>query len=47
MRIVTLNIRHGADADGKVRLEEIGEAVFQISADILCIQEVDVNVKRR
>ena len=46
MRVATINIRHGADSHGKIRLQEIGEALSQFSADIICMQEVDVNVKR-
>lgn len=46
LRIVTLNIRHGANAHGEIRLEALGDLLAQLAADVVCLQEVDVGTRR-
>ena len=43
---MTLNIRHSADAHGETRLEVLGSLLAQLTADVVCLQEVDVGTRR-
>jgi len=46
LRIVTLNIRHGMDVCGEIRLDVLGEKLALLDADVICLQEVDMGVGR-
>ncbi len=46
MRVATFNIRHGADADDRVRLGALARASAALDADVLGLQEV-VSGRRR
>ena len=46
MRIATFNIQHGRGPDGEVDLERLAAATALLDADVLALQEVDVDVER-
>jgi endonuclease/exonuclease/phosphatase family metal-dependent hydrolase len=46
LRVATFNIRHGADADGRVSLDELASACDALDADVLGLQEVDRGRRR-
>jgi endonuclease/exonuclease/phosphatase family metal-dependent hydrolase len=46
LRVATFNIRHGADADGRVSLDELARACDALDADVLGLQEVDRGRRR-
>lgn len=46
MRIATFNIQHGRGPDGEVDLERLAAAAALLDADVLALQEVDVDVAR-
>ncbi|QZE15113.1 endonuclease/exonuclease/phosphatase family protein [Halosquirtibacter laminarini] len=46
IRIMTYNIHHGADSDGKLNLSNIGSIIQENNLDIVFLQEVDYNVSR-
>ena len=46
MRIATFNIQHGRGPDGEVDLERLAAATALLDADVLALQEVDVEVER-
>lgn len=46
MRIATFNIQHGRGPDGEVDLERLAAATALLDADVLALQEVDVEVPR-
>lgn len=46
LRVATLNIRHGANSGGQVVLGSLEKVLEEISADIVCLQEVDVATAR-
>lgn len=46
MRIATFNIQHGRGPDGEVDLERLAAAAALLDADVLALQEVDVEVAR-
>jgi endonuclease/exonuclease/phosphatase family metal-dependent hydrolase len=46
MRIATFNIQHGRGPDGEVDLDRLAAATALLDADVLALQEVDVEVPR-
>ncbi|MFM7150565.1 MAG: endonuclease/exonuclease/phosphatase family protein, partial [Gemmataceae bacterium] len=47
MRLLTYNIHKGiGGSDRRYRLDRIVEVIRQEQADLICLQEVDFNVKR-
>jgi len=46
MRIGTFNIQHGRGPDGGVDLDRLASATVLLDADVLALQEVDVEVPR-
>lgn len=46
MRIATFNIQHGRGPDGEVDLERLAAATALLDADVLALQEVEVEVPR-
>ena len=46
MRIATFNIQHGRGPDGEVDLGRLAAATALLDADVLALQEVDVEVPR-
>jgi endonuclease/exonuclease/phosphatase family metal-dependent hydrolase len=47
MRMATFNILHGRSVhDGEVDVDRLGECVHQLNADVLALQEVDVDQPR-
>ncbi len=45
-RVMTYNIHHGEGMDGKVDLDRIVSVIQSEQPDIVCLQEVDVNLER-
>jgi endonuclease/exonuclease/phosphatase family metal-dependent hydrolase len=41
IRLVTFNVRHGADDDGRVDAERLAQAVAALEPDVVALQEVD------
>lgn len=46
LRIASYNIRHGVGLDGKLDLERTAAALRELRADVIALQEVDVDTKR-
>jgi endonuclease/exonuclease/phosphatase family metal-dependent hydrolase len=46
LRVASYNIRHGAGLDGKLKLERTEEALRKLDADLIGLQEVDVEAAR-
>jgi len=46
IRFMTFNIHHGADIDGDLDLERVGNVISEYEPDILALQEVDRKTKR-
>ena len=46
IKIVSWNVRHGLGQDGIVDIKRIGEKLKSLNADIIALQEIDVNSKR-
>ena len=46
LRVLSYNIRHGADASWKMRLEDQAQFLASRKADLIALQEVDKNCKR-
>ncbi|WP_123027170.1 endonuclease/exonuclease/phosphatase family protein [Mycolicibacterium stellerae] len=46
MRVATFNILHGRTAGGGVDLDRMRESVLRLDADVLALQEVDVDQER-
>ncbi len=46
MRLISYNIHKGVGNDRRYRLERIIEVIEEASPDLICLQEVDCNVRR-
>lgn len=46
LRVVSYNIRHGTDADDTPSLDQIADVLAFLDADIVALQEVDMNLPR-
>jgi endonuclease/exonuclease/phosphatase family metal-dependent hydrolase len=46
VRVLTYNIHHGEGRDGRIDLDRIVNVICSVSPDIVCLQEVDRNMKR-
>jgi endonuclease/exonuclease/phosphatase family metal-dependent hydrolase len=46
LTIMTYNIHHGRGLDGEIDIDRIADVICQSQADIVALQEVDVNTKR-
>lgn len=46
LRVVSYNIRHGTNADDEATLDQIAEVLAFIDADLIALQEVDINMQR-
>lgn len=46
LRVMTFNIHHGADADDRMRVEEMAEVIRAEGVDLVLLQEVDRGVER-
>lgn len=46
IKIISWNVRHGLGQDGIVDIKRIGETLKSLNADIIALQEIDVNAKR-
>jgi len=46
LRVLTLNIHHGRGLDGRIDLRRIADQIQSVHADIVAMQEVDVNTRR-
>lgn len=46
LRVVSYNIHHGTDVYGNPSLERIAEVLASLDADIIALQEVDMNHPR-
>lgn len=46
LRVMTFNIHHGADAEDRMRVEEMAEVIRAEEVDLVLLQEVDRGVER-
>lgn len=46
IKIISWNVRHGLGQDEVVDIRRIGETLKSLNADIIALQEIDVNAKR-
>jgi endonuclease/exonuclease/phosphatase family metal-dependent hydrolase len=46
LTVLTYNIHHGAGMDGKIDLDRIADVIRASQADLVALQEVDVNTRR-
>jgi endonuclease/exonuclease/phosphatase family metal-dependent hydrolase len=46
MRVVTFNVKHGSNGEGRVDLRRLREVCAALSADVLAVQEVDRFARR-
>lgn len=46
IKIISWNVRHGLGQDEIVDIERIGKKLKSLNADIIALQEIDVNAKR-
>lgn len=46
IKIISWNVRHGLGQDGIVDIKRVGEQLKSLNADIIALQEIDVNAKR-
>ncbi len=46
VRVITWNVHHGADAADRVDVTRLADELAALAPDIVCLQEVDVGVRR-